>query len=244
MQTAVMYDELTDLLADLPRHAQDERIAYCPDDPSLYVPLVREGFIKAAIIPCANREEFNSAATAAAAKFFDLYKTNVLFPCISQAMLSLLCIKENRLFTANTGATEITDLVDPLLIKELRRCEAAAIVASSATEHDVVPLAYPENSGRRGINPYFHEDFSNTAYISFFGGELEFVTGDLTPEQKQNIKALRGASIEEIEEKLPDMKGRFTTLAHGDMMYFGDTFLHRSSSHIPVAGQLAFNIIP
>ncbi len=50
--------ELGHLLSFLQRHEEDPRIVYAPEDRELVIPLIQEGFIKAAIIPAADSESF------------------------------------------------------------------------------------------------------------------------------------------------------------------------------------------
>lgn len=71
MQGTAPTDNPPEILATLPRHPQDDKIAYCPDDPSVYVPLVQKGFLRAAIVPCANRDEFNRAAKITLVKYLE-----------------------------------------------------------------------------------------------------------------------------------------------------------------------------
>lgn len=48
--------ELGHLLSGLQRHPEDNRIVYAPEDRELVIPLIREGFIDAAIIPAKDSE--------------------------------------------------------------------------------------------------------------------------------------------------------------------------------------------
>ncbi|MCB1682202.1 MAG: hypothetical protein KDI65_09745 [Alphaproteobacteria bacterium] len=52
--------ELQEMLAGLQRHPEDERIVYAPEDRDLIIPLIREGFIDAAIIPAEDGEAFGA----------------------------------------------------------------------------------------------------------------------------------------------------------------------------------------
>lgn len=50
--------ELGHLLSGLQRHPEDHRIVYAPEDRQLVIPMIQEGFIKAAIIPATDGEAF------------------------------------------------------------------------------------------------------------------------------------------------------------------------------------------
>lgn len=98
-------------------------------------------------------------------------------------------------------------------------------------------------TGKKGRESGLHFDQGITAHISGHA-PLEYLVGGVTDEQWKTLRRkLGGKKVERIEND-PEVETRVRELNPGDMVVFGEGFVHRSPSSVPEDGELNFAATP
>lgn len=228
MKSADQYtdDELQELAAAMPRHPNDNRIAYGQNDPSIIVPLLHNDFLKAIIVPCNDKIGFTNTSQMASKRIWERSKS------------------------WDTAITPET--FTPQIVENIQSCKKVihhyiTTTSTPCNYQDVYiePLIHEQGSGKSGIAPAFHVDASLTGYFSAFGGQLEYIAGILSPQQFSMTRHEKSSwPRDRIIENAPSMEPHLHRLNHGDIIYFNSGLRHRSSAEIPELGQIAFTITP
>lgn len=98
-------------------------------------------------------------------------------------------------------------------------------------------------AGKKGGEPTLRFDQGVTAHISGHA-PLEYLVGGVTQEQWTTLRRQLGGETVEPIEKDPDIEARVRELNPGDMVVYGEGFVHRSSSSVREDGELSFAAAP
>ena len=216
-------------------HPHDQKVRYMPDEPGLVAPLVQQGFLKGAIIrPTAafrqmledRADELNPAAWQKSGPAYMRPKNHVGAEYSKGTMLH-----------PHLVAPEIRDLCK----SEFSHMASYIEYRPSKLGKTWMVLHHKPRIEIGGVLPFLHTDDLNS-HKTLFGAGLEWLAGDLTPEQIEKIERGRdNKSWAEQRDALPGLEDRIQSVERGELMIFKELY-HMSSRFIPEQGQLALTL--
>lgn len=223
-------------------YANDPRIVQASEENALcrIVPLVKNHQIKAAVMPCTYKEEFDRFATEiqwdalrpfSGTHYFDYKKTGELHT-IDQESHHLVDQKTGELHLPPFIRQKI-DLLGQFMHKSSPE--------SSRTTVSIMLMLHPPGT-EQGAFPEFHTD-SLTIHTTLLGGALTYISGDLTKEQENFLCESPTPDFIQLRTDI-GLHERIQTFKTGELILFEDDLFHCSTQDIKTTGQIALAAYP
>lgn len=203
-----------EILEQYPSHPKTDRIKYMPDNPALIVPLVRQRWIDAAIIPASDELK----ATL-------LNKADAVHPRdISQCSVALKSKVSNGL-PGSFSEPQVAHLERTHEFIRAAGCKDDEIRSFVFSYH-------PKSTS--SFEPCLHVDLELNTYTALFGAPMEFYPGTV-PEKYIGGLIIGCATWEEQKDFLrkneicEDIEQELEGFGLGDIVVFGSRLVHRSS---------------
>ena len=219
MAEAILNTDAERLLRQYPAHPATDRVLYMPEEPQVITPLIREGWIDAAIVPADDALKAELQAPQNIIKSSQIQKR----PGIIKTDISV---------PLPTGVNNFGH-------KLLGKCAQYFNVAGYHDERiQRYIFAYPEGS-TTSLEQKLHRDnkLDIIAYIAVSGAPLEFLTKTV-PEGRLGGILYGHETWEEQQQYMQEIgmgdnpDDYLASIELGDMIIFGPGLIHKSSRYV------------
>ncbi len=205
------------ILADYQPHPDTDRVRYMPENPSLILPLVQQGWIDAAVIPAS-----------------DTLKAELTKP--ENTVHPAEILKVSGIIKTSMDKISLPGIND-FQKSRMNACMAFMRAAGYTSEKtQAFILAYHPNVDF-SFEPRLHVDTTINAYTASFGAAMEFLTVSI-PENSHRGSVFGCKDWEEQKQFLKDIdicdnaEEHLASFELGDLVVFGKNLIHRSSRFV------------